>query len=74
MCFKNLPIEFDEQGNASLSSDASEPFGYEPVKSNPENPAPAAADITEFKIDPVTRVAGALGFNARCDLNQRKVV
>jgi len=74
MCFKNLPIEFDEQGNASLSSNANEPFGYEPVKNNPGNPAPATANITEFKIDPITRVAGALGFNTRCDLNERKVV
>ncbi|MBA2793456.1 MAG: hypothetical protein H0U32_05625, partial [Thermoleophilaceae bacterium] len=29
MCFKNLPIEFDEQGNARLKAGAENPWSYE---------------------------------------------
>ena len=80
MCFKNLPVEFDEQGKAYLKSDVEDPYGYEPKKGNPGNPGnpgPAAVPephITEHIIDPITRVAGALGFHTRCDLRERKVM
>ncbi len=29
MCFKNLPIEFDEQGNARLKPGVANPYAYE---------------------------------------------
>jgi len=80
MCFKNLPVEFDKQGKAYLRSDVEDPYGYEPKKGhpgNPGNPGPAAVPephITEYIIDPITRVAGALGFHTRCDLRERKVM
>jgi len=28
MCFKNLPIEFDEQGRARLKGDIADPYAY----------------------------------------------
>jgi len=80
MCFKNLPIEFDEQGRAYLKEGVEEPFAYK--KGSPGlvghgSGIPAlkggADGETEYTIDPVTRVAGALGFHTMCDLKERKV-
>jgi len=31
MCFKNLPVEFDEQGNAYLKEGVANPYAYESV-------------------------------------------
>ena len=31
MCFKNLPIEFDEKGNAFLKEGVANPYSYETI-------------------------------------------
>jgi len=73
MCFRNLPIEFDDKGNARLTDeDNGDP--WEPPKGI-ETPAPAhPPGVTEVTIDPITRVAGALGFHTFCHLEERRVV
>ncbi len=76
MCFKSLPIEFDDEGRASLREGVGDPYSYSVTRSqgNPGNPGPVAGPhITEHTIDPVTRVAGALGFHTKCDLAERKI-
>lgn len=78
MCFKNLPIEFDEQGKPYLREGVRDPYGYStkpseespldsPKKGNPDG------EIREINIDPVTRVAGALAFHSVVDMKERKV-
>ena len=84
MCFKNLPIEFDETGKAYLREGVRDP--YAPGATAPIG---APAQLTHDKIedllrrnghiksvdfDPVTRVAGALAFHAVTDLKERKVL
>lgn len=73
MCFKNLPIDFDEQGKAHLKSDKEDPFAYE-SQDSPTRVPEGSTDVKEFNIDPMTRVAGALGFHTRCNLNERKIL
>src|SRR5215470_5077983 len=84
MCFKNLPIEFDEQGRMTLRDDAARAFGLE---QRPRNPGPQPLTEQQIKtllakngyirnvdFDPVTRIAGALAFHAVTDLQERKVL
>ncbi len=84
MCFKNLPIDFDEQGRMSLRDDAAYKFGLE---QRPYNPGPKPLSEAQIKsllakngyikdvdFDPVTRIAGALAFHAVTDLQERKVL
>src|SRR4029453_3705035 len=83
MCFKNLPVEFDENGRPFLKKGISNP--YEPRQA----PAGAPAQLTHEKIEellkrngyiksvdfaPVTRVAGALAFHTVADLKERRVL
>ena len=37
MCFKNLPVEFDEQGNARLKEGVADPFSYEVTEVTPND-------------------------------------
>jgi hydrogenase large subunit len=84
MCFKNLPIEFDEQGNASLKEGAANPWAYEVAELQPIG-APGGEEklrkllernghVRQVDFDPVTRVAGALAFHTVVDLEERKVL
>jgi hydrogenase large subunit len=79
MCFKNLPIEFDEQGRARLRTDVADPYSYRAttaVADQQERVRELLArngHIKDVSIDPVTRVAGALAFHAVVDLASRKV-
>lgn len=79
MCFKNLPIEFDEQGRARLKADVADPYAYRSttaVVDQQERVRELLArngHIKDVSIDPVTRVAGALAFHAVVDLEARKV-
>jgi len=84
MCFKNLPIEFDEQGNARLREGAHDPFSYE-VKELAPLGSPEGQErlkqlmarnghIRQVDFDPVTRVAGALAFHTVVDLESRQVL
>jgi hydrogenase large subunit len=82
MCFKNLPIEFDEQGNAKLKEGVSNPYSYEvkelePIEESEEKLKELLArngHIRRVDFDPVTRVAGALAFHTVVDLESRQVL
>ena len=84
MCFKNLPIEFDEQGNARLKEGAEDPWSYEVAELQPIA-APGGEEklqkllernghVRQVDFDPVTRVAGALAFHTVVDLEERRVL
>ena len=82
MCFKNLPIEFDEQGNARLKEGVADPYSYTVTELRPLA-GPGADEeklqqllarnghIRQVDFDPVTRVAGALAFHTVVDLEKR---
>lgn len=84
MCFKNLPIEIDDQGNMTLIGGARGDFGTgtPPSSSGPKPLSDAQVRelvarngyIRDVDFDPVTRVAGALAFHAVADLKERKVL
>src|SRR5215204_539453 len=83
MCFKNLPIEFDEEGNARLKEGVANPYSYEvqetatPIEENEEKLQKLLernGHIRRVDFDPVTRVAGALAFHTVVDLESRQVV
>jgi hydrogenase large subunit len=85
MCFKNLPIEFDEQGNARLKEGVADPYSYAVTELRPLA-GPGADEeklkqllarnghIRQVDFDPVTRVAGALAFHTVVDLENRRVL
>src|SRR5262245_28032395 len=79
MCFKNLPIEFDDQGRARLKEGVADPYAY-PASTAVADQQDRVREllarnghIKDVSIDPVTRVAGALAFHAVVDLEARKV-
>jgi hydrogenase large subunit len=83
MCFKNLPIEFDAQGNASLKPGVANPYSYietpapTPIEDDPERMKELFARngaVRRVDFDPVTRVAGALAFHTVVDLENRQVM
>src|SRR5215472_17930986 len=77
MCFKNLPIEFDEQGKAYLKPGVSDPFEYQRTEISRDQIKELMARngfVRSFDLDPVTRVAGALAFHTTVDLQARKVL
>ena len=73
MCFRHLPIEFDEDGKARLRAPgwdgAINPEAYVP----PSEPSPRAK-LERLHIAPVTRIAGAMDFYATIDTATRRVV
>src|SRR5207302_8964009 len=83
MCFKNLPIEFDSEGNARLKEGAADPYSYTetpaptPIEDDPERMRRLIernGSIRRVDYDPVTRVAGALAFHTVVDLENREVL
>ncbi len=83
MCFKNLPIEFDAQGNATLKEGVPDPYSYNetelqtPIEDDPERMQELFARngaVRRVDFDPVTRVAGALAFHTVVDLENREVL
>jgi hydrogenase large subunit len=83
MCFKNLPIEFDAQGNATLKPGVANPYSYTetpaptPIEDDPARMRELFARngaIRRVDFDPVTRVAGALAFHTVVDLDNRQVM
>jgi hydrogenase large subunit len=82
MCFKNFPVEFDEQGNARLKEGVADPWSYEvtPVTTLAESEEKQRdllarnGFIRRADFDPVTRVAGALAFHTVVDLERREVL
>src|SRR3990170_727461 len=79
MCFKNLPVVFDEAGKAHPGEGAADPYVYSASTETADRQARMEALLTrnghikEISIDPVTRVAGALAFHAVVDLENRTV-
>src|SRR5262249_60273235 len=82
MCFKNLPVEFDENGVAHLKEGVADPYSYEVTEVTPIEQDEAKlkqllernGHIRQVDFDPVTRVAGALAFHTVVDLASRKVL
>ena len=81
MCFKNLPIEFDANGKATLRSGVGDPYAVSPaqpkeyVRAGRSVGAMAAPPkLRDWNIDPMTRVAGALAVHTVLDLNKREAV
>ncbi|MBW3548579.1 MAG: nickel-dependent hydrogenase large subunit [Actinobacteria bacterium] len=82
MCFKNLPIEFDANGKASLREGVADPYsiaaaktkGYVRRQEGPGAQLAAPPKLRDWSIDPVTRVAGALAVHTTLDLENRKAV
>jgi len=82
MCFKNLPIEFDEQGNARLKEGVANPYSYDVTEVTPieqdegklKELLSRNGHIRRVDFDPVTRVAGALAFHTVVDLENRQVL
>ncbi len=83
MCFKNLPVEFDETGRPFLREGIADP--YTPRSGPVGAPQQLSHEQVEellrrnghiqaVDFDPVTRVAGALAFHSVADLKERKVV
>ena len=75
MCFENLPIAFDERGRPHLegSFDAPNPRPEPVASASPTATATAAPEVAvpdtfAYRVDPVTRVAGALAVEARVSL------
>ena len=79
MCFKNLPVEFDESGRARLKGGIADPYSVTMVRpevamTEEERIAQIQrlmarnGHIRELNMDPVTRVAGALAVNVTADL------
>jgi len=82
MCFKNLPIDFDEQGRATLREAIPDPYEQQ-VQAKPprqldrdqiEELLARNGYLKDVDFDPVTRVAGALAFHSVCDLEKREVL
>ena len=79
MCFKNLPVVFDEAGKAHLREGVDDPYVYKAAPTAEERQQRIEGllarngHIKEISIDPVTRVAGALAFHSVVDLENRTV-
>ena len=84
MCFKNLPIEFDQNGKARLIGGGVDPYAVTVAEprdfvrdaTNRKSAGAMAAPprLREWNIDPVTRVAGALAVHTVLDLETRTAV
>ena len=85
MCFKNLPIDFDDQGKAFLRGGIRDPYSTKntitsvgDVKTMPYDTVRELLSrngyIKDVDFDPVTRVAGALAFHGVADLENRKFI
>jgi hydrogenase large subunit len=79
MCFKNLPIEFDDAGVATLRGGIPDPYSVTVSKpdaglSNDEQReqierlVASNGHVREVNMDPVTRVAGAIAVNIAANL------
>ncbi len=81
MCFKHLPVEFDDEGRARLRGGIPDPYSVTITKpdvalSDAEREAQIQrlmarnGHIKDLNMDPVTRVAGALAVNVTADLEE----
>ena len=81
MCFKNLPVEFDDRGNARLVGGIPDPYSTtvtrpdvmvteEERQAQIQELMARNGHIKDLNMDPVTRVAGALALHITADLDQ----
>ena len=81
MCFKTLPVEFDEAGNARLRGGIPDPYSVTTARpevhmSEAERTAQIEklvarnGHIKDLNMDPVTRIAGAMAMHVTADLEQ----
>lgn len=71
MCFTHLPIAIDPDGGLTL-----DPRGWEAERPRPASvprPRPEPASLREYRVAPVTRIAGAMDFYSQIDLANRVV-
>ena len=82
MCFKTLPVEFDERGNAVLRGGIPNPYDVTVAKPDVdlseeerreriESLVARNGHIKDLNMDPVTRIAGALAVHVTADLDKR---
>ena len=85
MCFKNLPVEFDATGKATLKGGIPDPYSVAVTKPDVgKTDAEREADIKklmarnghikDMNMDPVTRIAGAMALNVTVDLDEGRVL
>ncbi|HHC09016.1 MAG TPA: cytochrome C [Actinobacteria bacterium] len=80
MCFRNLPVRFDDSGRAQLIEGARDPYALDrPVEGGAYTKiSPEELDddprVRDWNIDPVTRVAGALAVHTKLDFERRMAV
>jgi hydrogenase large subunit len=81
MCFKTLPVEFDERGRASLRGGIPDPYAVTVTKPDVAFSEEERQErihelmarnghIKDLNMDPVTRVAGALAVHVTADLKE----
>ncbi|RZU31784.1 nickel-dependent hydrogenase large subunit [Blastococcus saxobsidens] len=82
MCFKTLPVEFDERGNATLRGGIPNPYDVTVAKPDValtedqrreriERLVAANGHIKDLNMDPVTRIAGALAVHVTADTDKQ---
>lgn len=79
MCFKNLPIEFDDAGRPYIKEGVANPYEYQTTsladhEDKIKELLARNGHIKNVDFDPVTRVAGALAFHSVVDLEERTVL
>ncbi|MDQ6801471.1 MAG: hypothetical protein M3041_11600, partial [Acidobacteriota bacterium] len=62
MCFRHLPIDFDDAGKAHLRASGWDSAGHPPSFAATE--PPAGAHLKRLHVAPVTRIAGSMDFYA----------
>ncbi len=83
MCFKTLPVEFDEGGNATLRGGIPNPYDVTVAKPDLdldeterrekiERLVARNGHIKDLNMDPVTRIAGALAVHVTADLEEKQ--
>jgi hydrogenase large subunit len=81
MCFKNLPVEFDDSGGATLKGGIPDPYSVtvtrpeigmseEVRREQIERLVARNGHVKQQNMDPVTRVAGALALNVTADVQE----
>jgi hydrogenase large subunit len=82
MCFKTLPVEFDERGRATLRGGIPNPYDVtvttpdvgmteEERTARIERLVARNGHVKDFNMDPVTRIAGAMAVHVTADLENR---
>ncbi len=83
MCFKTLPVEFDDAGNARLRGGIPDPYSVSTARpevhmteaertAQIETLVKRNGHIKDLSMDPVTRIAGAMALHVTADLEERR--